>query len=197
MNQSESNPFSTRFIRPGAVSYVFPSGDSIEQLIDRLRTNQWRGEIIGPHGSGKSTLLSEILPQLQASFNSVFHVKIQGGQSTLPPDQTPDWSTVQMVVIDGYEQLSWWTRRSLQSRTESQGCGLLVTAHESVGLPEIFRTKPTTALVEQLAQRLQSNSPTQVSHEEIAAAYAQHHENVRETFFALYDLCESKRRQRG
>ena len=53
---AKSNPFSTRFIRPGAIEYLFAPGQTADSLIDRLRHNQWRGQIIGPHGSGKSTL---------------------------------------------------------------------------------------------------------------------------------------------
>src|SRR5262245_49587973 len=71
-----SNPFSTRFIRPGAIPFIFSAGESAESLVDHLRVNNWRGQIIGPHGSGKSTLLAALLPALQAAGRTVACVSL-------------------------------------------------------------------------------------------------------------------------
>ncbi len=63
---AQSNPFSTRFVRPGALAYRFPPGESAATLVERLAASGWRGQIVGPHGSGKSTLvaaLGETLPR--------------------------------------------------------------------------------------------------------------------------------------
>src|SRR3989442_1545921 len=46
-----SNPFSTRFIRPGVIPFVFADGQSPETLVEQLRQHHWWGQIIGPHGS--------------------------------------------------------------------------------------------------------------------------------------------------
>ena len=37
MNDAVSNPFATRFVRPGAVAYRFAPGASLEQLMAQLR----------------------------------------------------------------------------------------------------------------------------------------------------------------
>ena len=60
-----SNPFSTRFIRPGAATYRFPDGTSAESLAHQF-VHQFNGQasIIGPHGSGKTSLLYALAPYL-------------------------------------------------------------------------------------------------------------------------------------
>ncbi len=59
------NPFSTRHVRPGALSFLFARGDSTAALVEQLQRNGWRGQITGPHGAGKSTLLATLVPELQ------------------------------------------------------------------------------------------------------------------------------------
>src|SRR5579859_6457327 len=60
-----SNPFSTRCVRPGAIPFRFPPGESAATMVDRLERQGWWGQIVGPHGSGKSTLLAALLPELR------------------------------------------------------------------------------------------------------------------------------------
>ena len=62
-----SNPFSTRYIRPGAIVYQFAEGDSAAAMIDRLTACGGRAQIIGPHGSGKSTLVATLIESLRQS----------------------------------------------------------------------------------------------------------------------------------
>lgn len=61
----DSNPFSSRFIRPGATEYQFPSGFDIGHLLGQFEYNRRRGQILGPHGTGKSTLLWSIKRELE------------------------------------------------------------------------------------------------------------------------------------
>lgn len=50
------NPFSTTFIRPGAIPFLFPNDQTIQDVVRQLAATDWWGQIIGPHGTGKSTL---------------------------------------------------------------------------------------------------------------------------------------------
>lgn len=60
-----SNPFSTRFIRPGATTYRFPPGVSETTLAKTFFENHGgRAAIVGPHGSGKTSLLYALAPHL-------------------------------------------------------------------------------------------------------------------------------------
>ena len=199
MSKPTSNPFATRFTRPGAIPYLFPPGQSAVGLVDELRSNQWWGEIIGPHGSGKSSLLAELLPLLQAAGRGTEVHSLHQGDRTLPfsKNHVKSWTEGTQIVVDGYEQLSWWSKRRLQGWVKAQGAGLLITAHEPMGLPPLFTTRPTLELARQIvAKLLEGTDGTGVPcyEAEIAAAFAAHGANLRELLFSLYDVHQRKQK---
>src|SRR5205809_770947 len=75
-----SNPFATRFIRPGAIPFLFLDGNSAAAIVERLKANNWRGQIMGEHGSGKSTLVATLVPVLKAAGREVVAIKIAPGE---------------------------------------------------------------------------------------------------------------------
>ena len=111
-----ANPFSTRAVRPGAMEYQFPPDDSLAKLLARLRDNHWWGEIVGPHGSGKSTLLQTLRQALLNAGRKVHQFTLTSGERRLPAaaHDMSNWDDKTQVVIDGFEQLGWWQRRSLK-----------------------------------------------------------------------------------
>ncbi|MBC7852861.1 MAG: hypothetical protein IAF94_05445 [Pirellulaceae bacterium] len=194
---SSSNPFATRFTRPGAIGYLFPPGQSAVGTLDLLRNNDWWGEIVGPHGSGKSSLLAELLPLLEATGRRVSVCSLHQGDRTLPISKADvaAWNADTQVVIDGYEQLSWWSKRRLQASVKARQAGLLVTAHQPMGLPSLFTTKPTLDLARQIVARLLEGGMdgTEVpSYDDVAAAFAAHGANLREMLFSLYDVYQRR-----
>src|SRR5262245_8000246 len=128
-----SNPFSTRFVRPGAVSFIFPAGVTVDSLVERLKQQNWRGAIVGPPGSGKSTLLETLIPAIEQAGRIVRKVGLHDDQRRLPDDFVwPDSSQpLGVIVVDGFEQLGWWARRKLEVAHRRCSWGLLVTLHES------------------------------------------------------------------
>src|ERR1700733_2507071 len=121
-----SNPFASRWVRPGALPYLFPPGEGVQMLVERLRINGGRGQIVGPHGSGKSTLLASLLPELERTGRKPRLVVLHDGQRRLPSTVTQwlrderrgqEW----LVVIDGYEQLSYWSRFRLKRQCRRLG----------------------------------------------------------------------------
>jgi hypothetical protein len=193
-----SNPFATRFTRPGAIPYIFPPGQSAVGLLDSLRNHDWWGEIIGPHGSGKSSLLAELLPLLDAAGRRVEVFGLHQGDRTLPFSKADvrTWNEETQVVVDGYEQLSWWSKRRLQSQVKAQRAGLLITAHQPMGLPPLFTTQPTLELARQIVENLLAGTDGNgvLSHEDVAAAFSAHGANLRELLFSLYDVYQTKRK---
>jgi len=205
---SGSNPFNSRQLRPGAIDYIFPPGDSLDALLQRLRDHRWRGQIVGPHGTGKSTLLHGLLPRLRALGWTIVLGSFQGGdqhwkiltakdEAAVSPgtrrERKSALKQAKIVIIDGFEQLSpmarshwkWycrWTRR-----------GLIVTAHRSVGLPEAARTALTPPQAIEIVNRLAGETARGFSESEIIEAFKAHRGNMRETLFTLYDAYESRR----
>lgn len=188
----QSNPFSTRFIRPGAIPFLFAPGESIEGFLERLRAANWWGQIIGPHGSGKSTLLATLLPALEAAERRVVSITLHQGDRQLPRLDQETLSATAQVVIDGYEQLSWWSRRRIKSLCSRCCAGLLVTAHSGVGLPAIYETKPSEELARLIVGRLTADNGDPITPDDVRAAYTAARGDIRETLFKLYDICHQR-----
>jgi energy-coupling factor transporter ATP-binding protein EcfA2 len=187
-----SNPFATRFIRPGAIPFVFPEGVSTQSLVQQLGDQGWWGQIVGPHGSGKSTLLATLAPALEAAERRVIAITMHQGEHRLPPIDQSAFAANTQLIIDGYEQLSWWPKRRVKSLCHRHRCGLLVTAHTDVGLPTLYLTQPSLQLAEAVVARLVSHSDAKISAEDISTAFAASDGNLRETLFRLFDVCQHR-----
>ena len=184
-----NNPFSTCYIRPSAFEYIFHE-ESLDVLLDRLRKNDWQGQIIGRHGVGKSTLLASLLPHLKnAGRQIVFHALHNQPNERLPPAwKKANWDESTQVVLDGYEQLSWWGRRRLCRRCRK--AGLLVTTHHDLGLPELCRLRPSLKLARKITSQLHSGP---IPEQTLTRAYEQTQGDIREMLFQLYDWYEEQR----
>ena len=190
-----TNPFSTRFTRPGAIPFVFPPGINAASLVQRLAALGWWGEIVGPHGSGKSTLLAGLRPELLNAGRTLIDIELHDGQRRLPIELSslPDVSPSMQFLVDGYEQLGWLARTKLRWFCRRHGCGLLVTSHQSVGLPPLFRTSVDAELAMTIVRTLLLDHDKPFTADEIAARLELHRGNLRETLFDLYDRHERRR----
>ncbi|MEQ8787615.1 MAG: hypothetical protein RIC55_15030 [Pirellulaceae bacterium] len=188
------NPFATRHIRPGAVEFVFPSEESADSLVRRLEAAAWRGAIVGPHGSGKSTLLETLLPRIERRGRCVVRRTLRAGQRSLgvPAAERRAWGAATLLVVDGYEQLSWRSRLGLLWSCRRTGCGLLATSHRPVGLTTIFRTTVTECLARRVVERIapQDDVLRQV---DLCDLLDRRGGDLREVLFDLYDVYESRR----
>jgi hypothetical protein len=196
---ASENPFSTRQTRPGAIPFIFPPGQNAEMLVDRFRQADWRGEIVGPHGSGKSTLLAALTAAIERAGRQTILVALHDGQRRLPLDvkNDPRLQAPAVLVVDGYEQLSRWSRLLLKRFCRRRGVGLLVTAHGSVGLPDLYRTVVTLGLAGQIVDALLGGRTPPFTSEEVSQRVSRHGGNLREALFDLYDLYEQQRPSSG
>jgi hypothetical protein len=274
------NPFCTRRVRPGAIPFLFAGDITAETLVARLRMNDWRGQIVGPHGSGKSALLATLIPALERAGQQVLLIELHDAERSLSREfwHGPQLAAATLLIVDGYEQLGRWSRfrlkrfcrrarrrsgsqpvqdeletrpapgatgvspvlsadhgqnaratrsthdeletrpapgatgvspvlsaehgqnaRStpdeLETRpTEARPTGLLVTAHSSVGLPELCRTAVKVELACHIAGQLQRGYPRLVTTQDVAERFPRHGGNLRELLFDLYDLYEQRQR---
>jgi hypothetical protein len=187
-----SNPFSTRFTRPGAIPFVFSPGESLEALVGRLQAANWWGQIIGPHGSGKSTLLAALVPALEAVGRQVVSITLHQVEHRLPRLDQAAWSASSQLIVDGYEQLSWWSRRRIKSICRRHGAGLLATAHTDVGLPLIYETRPSDEMATAVVRRLLGDDGASITAEDVRSAYAAAGGNIREMLFKLFDVYQQR-----
>jgi len=195
-----TNPFSTRWIRPGVLPFLFPAGVDASQLVTRLRELGWWAQILGEHGSGKSSLLQTLRASLEAAGRRVELLALQAGETRLRfgPDHAPQWNEHTQVVIDGYEQLGWYARRWLRRQCRRRNAGLLVTAHRRLRLPVLWQAASTPAMAQTVVARLlpPEHRPT-ITPEDVQRAYTLAGGNLRETLFTLYDLFEERTRPQG
>ena len=204
-----SNPFSSRFIQPGAMAYEFFGRGSIQSLSNEfLALRSRRGMIVGPHGTGKSTLLDA----LQQDFLTRFpDIPLVHERFTRTPDSSrgqrvsaSDWPRDSIVILDGYEQVSLWSRWWLQRASRQKRIRLLVTAHESLrSFDLLWRTSVDDQSAEWIVKNmlqisnqkdLDANLQLLLSSKEWLGSRAQHGQNIRETLFDMYDWWQSRAR---
>jgi len=187
------NPFSTRFVRPGAIPYRFSPERDLTRLLDRFQQIGRTGQIVGPHGGGKSTLLADLVRLWEQNGERVTVFELHDGQRRLPVHLVGllrDTPTT-LIAVDGYEQLNWCARRALRRFCRRRQIGLNVTSHRSMGIPDLARCAPSLALLEQLVRGLLPDGSPQIDCESVRRAFHRHAGNVREVLFELYDLYEA------
>jgi hypothetical protein len=196
-SQAPRNPFATRFIRPGAMPFLFPSSIDAVRLVAWLAERQWRGAIIGPHGSGKSTLLAELRPALMRAGRRIVQFALHDGERRLPraAANSAPWDAATIVIVDGYEQLNEFGRRDLDRQCRRAGSGLLVTSHRQTHLPELYRTGIDLELLHRIVNRLTGDDRRFISPMDIQQSFCLHGQNAREALFLLYDLHERRWRE--
>ncbi len=173
------------------------------------------GQIVGPHGSGKTTLLHTLAACPPPDRLDLVWCTLKAGQRHLPSAvwrRRTAWGAHSLVIIDGYEQLGWWARTRLKRCCRRSRAGLLVTSHRDAGLPPLYSTHCSLATVQQLVQQLLGDhadagpgdghgqpvgQPADaVASDDVRRTYRRWQGNVREVFFSLYDLYESRRHDR-
>ena len=191
-----SNPFATRFTRPGVIPYLTRSGTAVREIAERVLEQQC-SQIIGPHGTGKSTLLAELAPILAPHHHRVFACCLHDGEKRLPLTRKTLSSLREgdLLVIDGYEQLRSWNRPTWRARR--QRFRLLVTAHADVGMQPLHETSADLSTVRRIVDLLDPTANGKIDERTIQALVDRHGQNVREILFELYDLWQNQVNRRS
>ena len=98
-----SNPFATRFVRPGAMRYHFALGESETEAHRRYRelvrdlVAKGAGLIVGPHGSGKSTLLRSLDSALAAQFDDRSQIDV--AQHIVLNENSSKWNLLRFDLL--------------------------------------------------------------------------------------------------
>ena len=174
------NPFATKYVRAGRLSYVFPPNCSPTTIVDRLRASQWRGQIVGPHGSGKSTLLRSLTTNWPNSAPKACRVRV-GRKSHL-------YRSIRsgaLLFLDGFERLNLVQQIQFVLQCRVSKCGFLVTSHRPIWTVDVvWRTSTSLDLAKQLVAALAPDQSRQLA---ISCYFTQSEGNLREMFMRLYD----------
>jgi hypothetical protein len=196
-NLDRTNPFCAARLRPGTIDFVFEQGKSLEQLVDALAANAWRGQITGGHGTGKSTLLAALTPAMEGRGRRVKSITLGAGQGHLPRRFLRFLrrnAGIGVAAVDGVEQLHIWNRLLLKRFCQKHAVGLIVASHRSAHLPSLYATAVDEARAWSVVQRLQDGFPPHIQIGDLVERLARHLGNLRETLFELYDLYEERSR---
>ncbi len=196
---SRENPFSTRFVRPGAIAYRLPSGRDLGSLAARFDSIGLAGQIVGPHGSGKSTLLADLIRLWEGAGQRVVLIELHDSERRLPLRLADllHGTPPTLIAVDGYEQLSPRSRRQVRRFCRRHRIGLVVTAHRSMGIPDLIRCVASLEQVRQIVRSLLARQPSLISDDDIRASFNRHEGNVREVLFEMYDLYETREPSQG
>lgn len=190
-----SNPFSSRFVRPGAMPFVCPTGVSLTGLVERFGALGERAQIVGPHGAGKSTLLAALREEFGGRGCRVVVWELHAGEGPRCWPRLPERPGAGEVwLVDGLEQIGAVARSVLLGRLAWSGAGLVGTTHRDLGLPTLLELSPSPALAAELVTQLCGGDPCGPTAEEVREAYDRANGNLREVLFDLYGRYEARRR---
>ncbi|MCY2985030.1 MAG: hypothetical protein NTY15_15505 [Planctomycetota bacterium] len=200
-----ANPFSTRFIQPGAIDYQRFDGGTVNELAQKfLELPTKRGSIIGPHGSGKSTLLANLVSEFQSLRpNTQIHsLRFSTDRSPRKAllESISSWTEDSIVILDGYEQLGFWSRLQVNRRARRQSIALLATAHQVIrGFQTLWETSVTETSSRWVVQRLLQETvhpemaTDLLASETWALSRSRHQQNLRESLFDMYDWYQGRK----
>jgi hypothetical protein len=187
------NPFATRHTRPGALPPLDDRGDplDISALADRCLVLP-AAAIEGPHGHGKTTLIARIVEHLGERGVPVEVVRMRsaadGGRALLAVVRVGRGT---LVCIDGWERLGRMAAAVVRLAARCRSVRLLVTAHRSTGLPVVMRCATSERLLRAIVERLPDHGG-RIAAADVAAAFARHRGNLRESLYDLYDRFERR-----
>lgn len=195
------NPFSTRFVQPGAIPWL-ATDTSIDSLLFRLYDVGNRAIICGPHGSGKSTILSHLASVAQRKGLKVHCLRIRSWIdairvmrvfATINPKQS-------LVSVDSWERLGFFGWFLCQF-ADFRGLCVVVTVHKRPwwnNWPVLLHMKADgktfRLLVDELMTKYAGSKTIEFSGAMLRDVFQRHSGNLREGFFELYDHYERQSR---
>lgn len=194
---SNSNPFSTRFTRPGAIPFRFDNQEHERIIVETFAESNFIAQIVGPHGSGKTTLVRVLEPHLKTWFGKIKYVTIRKFgkrlivESKFAVFSDNESSKPHLLVVDGIESLTGLNRWLMKTWCKRNKTGLLATVHRpGNGFPTIATLRPNSSTFLAICDWLQHPSKHKLDHETCLQAFKIANGNFREAFMTLYDQYE-------
>lgn len=201
MTLPATNPFSTRYTRPGCILPLDAEGMPIDVcgLVDRFVRGSGSAAIVGPHGSGKSTLLVRLAAAMHARGIPVVRLRLHSwrdGWRMIPALWLAGMRGI--VCIDGWECLRPSVRGVVLLVAGAARRRLVVTRHAHGWMTVLARCRPSQAVMSGIVGRLPGAGDwygSLIHPADVEAAFDRHHGDIREALYELYDVFESRSRQ--
>lgn len=187
-----SNPFATRFMRPGVVPPLDVTGQAIaiEPLLDRLRP----GCVVieGPHGRGKTNLLRALLAAAAARGRGTSFTQIRSARHAWTAlAATATAAANDVVAIDGWERVPRLLRWMIVGVARRRRATVVTTSHGSCGLEILARCESSPAQFAAIVAALPDHGGL-IDGNDLDAAFHRHGGNVRDALGELYDRFETR-----
>lgn len=191
-----TNPFATRFTRPGVLPPLASDGTPLDAT--RLAARLTGGRVMaieGPHGHGKSTLLAGVLAAAAAAGREVRLVRVRS--------EWDSWRPVAAALAagrgaclgcDGWERSLPGTAALVRCIARLRCLSVVVTIHAPAGLAVLARCGTSKELLAALVARLPGHGGLIGGHD-IEDAFDRHSGNLREALYDLYDRFERRSRR--
>ena len=188
------NPFRTA--RLNKIPFLFPEGDSLENLYNDFKQLSFRGAFAGPKGSGKTTLLEQFIPILKNNGFHVKMIKLSCEKRRLSREYMVDFysglTSDTVVLLDGCEQMRLYSWYRFRNRVLAKSAGLLITVHKNRNrMPLLRQHKPSFELLQMIVAYLLNVDGERLplpDEKTVRSLYTKNRKNIRNVLLDLYDL---------
>ena len=145
---------------------------ALSSLVERLRHNQWQGQVVGGHGSGKSALLAALVPAIERAGRQVVLIELHDAQRRLPAD----WrQRTDLDPADRGARLRLRAARPLEppwAQTVPAAAADWARGDDlrPLSLPDLFRTSVSLELAQEIVESLLGVDKSLVGPGEVAQA---------------------------
>lgn len=193
-----SNPFATRFTRPGALAPLDADGNplDLDALLDRLGSLGGSGSIEGLHGRGKTTTLLALADRAERRGLAVTVRRVRSVRDLAELSRgLMRMPTGGALFIDGWESLGWLPCRLIRLVAVLRSCRLVVTSHGPAGLPVLLSCRTSPRLLSMILAQLPTAAPA-IQDRDVGEVFLRHGGNLRDALYDLYDRFEWRTRSR-
>jgi hypothetical protein len=180
------NPFRTDRVQ--GVRYRM-RGETLEDLLDRLRKLGYRAAIVGPKGTGKTTLLEDLELALAALDFEVIRLRLDDRNGSFPRGFLnrffSEMSKRNVILFDGAEQMSRLELRRFKRRSKRAG-GLVITSHRPGMLPTLRECATSPELLHDIIAELLGTESETIC-DMAVKLHGKHNGNLREALREMYD----------
>jgi hypothetical protein len=184
----DSNPFSTRFIRPDQLPYLDLPENTPSEVWARIRQAGFVGQIVGPHGAGKTAMLHQIVDLMNTDgINSAWQT-IRPGMRVIPAGLSRETVT----CLEGAELLPKWNLWRILWRVRRGSRVIFTTHHALTKVPIVATLQPGLDVAQLIVKRLLVGREWVINEDDVQATYEKHGGNLREMLLDLYDVYERR-----